>query len=271
MGVDERIWSEQLSSLIAVIGEPVLAPRLLDLLHRLFGVEHAAAFHIQAGRLDKVVAGSADGSALAEQQVRRYLDDSRWRTDPAVAAAQKSEDRLTLLRTDIAGLEDRLLRDEIYLETAIRDRLFLCGRMENGIFGLSMLRSEHGGMFSEHDLAQIHKVGETLLAVLARHAGISSPPDVSRALTSLTEIEACLADVPEAFPRREMEVCTRIIYGISTLGIALELEISEETVVTYRKRAYHRIGIATQRELIVWYLDRWNSWTKNGRRPVQPC
>lgn len=270
MDAIDETWDAELPALIAAIGNPVLAPRLIGFLSRLFGAEHAAVFSMQGNGLAKVIAASADGSSTAERQVRRYLEDDMWRDDPTIAEARQSPQRLTLLRTDIAHLENPALREEIYVETNIRDRVFLCGRQENGVFGLSVLCSEAKGEFSEGELAQLRSVGGMLLAILACHAGIVAPPDVGRALTSLTEIEACMEDVPEAFPRREKEVCTRIIYGISTLGIALELDISEETVVTYRKRAYHRIGIATQRELILWYLDRWNNWTKAGRKPAGP-
>lgn len=44
---------------------------------------------------------------------------------------------------------------------------------------------------------------------------------------------------------------------MSTTGIALDLDIRVETVMTYRKRSYRRLGIATQRELLLWYIKLW--------------
>lgn len=273
-------WNGELSSLISAIGEKGLAPRLLALLHRNFGADHAAAFHLHSGQLDRLVAASIDGTGTAERQARRYIGDQLWRSDPTIEAAesQLSRGRFVLLHTDIWSLDDTRLRDRIYLEAGIEDRVLLCGRTEDGIFGLSVLRGGHSGPFSDQELSVMQDAGELLLAVLARHARLTrDTPDVSRALTTLTEIEACVSAAPEAFPRREAEVCSRIIYGISTLGIALELDISQETVMTYRKRAYHRIGIATQRELLLWYLHRWNVWAHSSRRaesdagaPAQP-
>jgi DNA-binding CsgD family transcriptional regulator len=61
-------------------------------------------------------------------------------------------------------------------------------------------------------------------------------------------------------PRREAEVCARILYGMSSVGIALDLSVSEETVKTYRKRAYQRLNIGSERELLTWYLARWSRW-----------
>jgi DNA-binding CsgD family transcriptional regulator len=59
---------------------------------------------------------------------------------------------------------------------------------------------------------------------------------------------------------REIEVCARIIYGLSTLGIAVDLCLSEETVRTYRKRAYQRLALGTERQLLTWYLRQWTQW-----------
>jgi DNA-binding NarL/FixJ family response regulator len=82
--------------------------------------------------------------------------------------------------------------------------------------------------------------------------------DLSRALTSLDVIEKRLTQGEPELPRREMQVCARILYGMSSTGIALQLGIGEETVMTYRKRAYQRFGIACQRALLIRYLRLWN-------------
>jgi hypothetical protein len=55
------------------------------------------------------------------------------------------------------------------------------------------------------------------------------------------------------------------LFGISSAGIALDLGIGEETVMPYRKRAYMRLSIATQRELLLWYVSEWSG--RQGRPP----
>ena len=41
---------------------------------------------------------------------------------------------------------------------------------------------------------------------------------------------------------------------MSAEGIGLDLEIVPETVITYKKRAFQRLGIATRHELLLLYL-----------------
>ena len=97
--------------------------------------------------------------------------------------------------------------------------------------------------------------------MLAKHADVcQSRPNVAQALTTLPEIENCIVATSH-LPRREAEVCARILYGLSSVGIALDLTVSEETVKTYRKRAYQRLSIGSERELLTWYLARWSRWS----------
>lgn len=48
---------------------------------------------------------------------------------------------------------------------------------------------------------------------------------------------------------RELDVCARSLLGMTAEGTALELGVKQSSVVTYRKRAYARLGISSQSEL----------------------
>lgn len=48
---------------------------------------------------------------------------------------------------------------------------------------------------------------------------------------------------------RELEVCIRIMLGVTSEGIGIDLGISRNTVLTYRKRAYARLNISSQNQL----------------------
>jgi DNA-binding CsgD family transcriptional regulator len=53
---------------------------------------------------------------------------------------------------------------------------------------------------------------------------------------------------------READVCASIILGYTTQGIGLTLGMSPNTVATYRKRAYRKMGISRQTELFSKYF-----------------
>ena len=107
--------------------------------------------------------------------------------------------------------------------------------------------------------------GANGLDLLAGHPFQPSPfPNPADALRSLDVVESCLTAMTD-LPRREMEVCARVLLCQTALGISLSLEISEESVRTYRTRAYRRLGIGGVRELWMWYLNLWYLWQLDMR------
>lgn len=109
---------------------------------------------------------------------------------------------------------------------------------------------------------QLAGSGAALGAILRKHIESEKALKEKRAgpLSRLDTIQECISECTD-LPPRELEVCARILYGISSAGIAVDLAISETTVKTYRKRAYHRLGLGSERELITWYLQARERWT----------
>lgn len=260
-------------ALIMSIGQKHFGAQLLRLLNDSCGAEHATVFHLTADKLIEVTAASMDGSDTAHRQIGLYLKEELWRRDPSLneAKLRLSHENEAFVRTDVEHLSDDVLRDIVYGEPHISDRLLICSKWGDDIVGLSVLRSSVVGPFTSGDIKAVQSIAGTIFALLAKHISITwDGPNISVGLTSLEEIESCVAACATILPRREAEVCSRIIYGMSTVGISLELGISEETVMTYRKRTYHRLEIATQRELLLWYLELWGHWVDRSTREPAP-
>jgi DNA-binding CsgD family transcriptional regulator len=249
---------QRLHAVIDAIGESDFEQELLGFLNQTFGAEHCAVFGLDGARPSEMSAVSLDGTDTAHRRASLYLTTELWRRDPTMDAARDplDSDQPKLIRLDIGALEDRELRDTIY--SRMGERLLLCGRSLVGRIGLSIVRSEHQAL-PTRNLPELQDLGALLLSILGKHASASwHRRKLLLALTSLEEIETWVAASPERFPHREVQVCARMLYGVSSIGIALELGISEETVLTYRKRIYHRLSIGTQRELLIWYVSRWS-------------
>ncbi len=93
--------------------------------------------------------------------------------------------------------------------------------------------------------------------------------DECEPLHSLNTIERCLAN-RTTLPNRELEVCSRILHGLSSTAIAIDLNLCDSTVKTYRKRVYQRLSIGSERELLTWYLSEWSRWIREpGRTGAQ--
>lgn len=249
-----------LSEVIDAIGSLQFGSKILNYLHLLCGADHCAVFHLGHDSVSNLAAGSWDGTDIAERQSRLYATKHHWRKDPVMHQARDELTRsdFTVVHGDLCNPKDADLRKVIYPK--VNDRVIVCGKRQKIALGLSVLRSNEHLRFSEDELVQLNKSAELLMSLLAKHASaLLSRPNVVRAITCLGEIEDCLTTLTR-FPKREIEVCSRILHGMSSVGIALDLGVGEETVKTYRKRSYQRLSIGSERELLTWYLDLWSNW-----------
>lgn len=127
---------------------------------------------------------------------------------------------------------------------------------------------EAGREFDRADVERIASRAELLLSLTWKHADtLIRQERMAHAITNLDEIVHHIAASPEELSPREAQVCARILYGQTTTGIALELGIGNESVMTYRKRAYRRLQIGSHRELLCWYLTLRARETLGAPRP----
>ena len=253
----------KLPDVVEAIGTDGFAPRLLALLHEICGADHCAVFEFGQDSLREVAAGSFARTHETREYVSRYLDEQYWRKDPAIAEVQQrlQQQDLVIIRVDISRL-DADLRRAIFPH--VSDRILVCGRTHAAAFGVSIIRSNPHALFPEDAIVRLDTVAELLGSVVAKHADvIFHRPNLALALASLPAVERCIT-AKAMLPRRETDVCARILYGLSSLGVALDLGISQESVKTYRKRAYERLRIGSERELLKWYLALWGSFERDG-------
>lgn len=249
-----------LAALVDAIGEDRFGPALALFLNELCGADHFAAFRLGKDELREVAACCVEPERTARDRVESYVNQGWWKRDPAMTEAQRSlgSVRPSLIHVDFSDDGYAAMRPSIYPH--VRDRLLLCGHGPNADFGLSIVRSDPHAPFADEAIEKVADSAELLMAVLGKHADVrQTRPNVAQALGALREIESCIV-ATSALPRREAEVSARILYGLSSVGIALDLSVSEETVKTYRKRAYHRLAIGSERELLTWYLAHWSRW-----------
>jgi DNA-binding CsgD family transcriptional regulator len=93
-------------------------------------------------------------------------------------------------------------------------------------------------------------LAKLLLATAQKHEMlIDRPPSFPRHL-NVEGIERLLnLHSPELSPR-EREVCARAVAGKTIEGTSLELDIRRTSVITYRQRAYQKLGISRINELV---------------------
>ena len=268
-GLDQ--YSASLASVVGSIGSDVFGLQLIDFLNLLCGAEHFSVFRWQKQAPSEILAISRDGSDTAHRQFSLYVAGDYWRGDvsmrEAISLAEQSG--LSLRRVDVSNMPVSDFRNRLYGRTHIRERILLCGELQDSLIGISILRPEANGLSSDDELADLNAMSSPLIALIGKHVGfVERRSDFLTALTSLNVIETTLSRAHPHLPNRESQVCARILMAITVAGIAIDLGIGEETVMTYRKRAYERLNIASQRELLVWYIGEWSRTSGSSAKPL---
>lgn len=258
--------NRSLARVLDAVGSSAFPDAMLGHLQSRYGVDHFAAYRLDDAAPHELAACSYDGSATARQRVDLYLRAGVWARDPAMTRVRRGVRTAGTLmaRIDTTRIGDPDLREALW--PRIGDRVVLGGRAQ--ALCISLLR-EHRQRFGDADLQRIGDDAELLLGLVRKHvefhgrADVSSPAGALRPsatgrtgpnpLACVDAIERTLARSSRLTPR-ERQVCARILHGMSTAGIALDLGVSAETVKTFRKLAYRKQRIGTQRQLLDWYL-----------------
>ena len=228
---------------IANIGTLDFPARLLFAMDQIVGADHCACYRLSDYRLSEIGAAGAAHAAPAQKtvhDVKRLL----------VSAGERV--RIQVIRP---------VGEEGDCETVL-----VYARLNEASYCLKLLRDRSQPALTDQDRETLEHAARFLLTIIARHAELfEQKSDLTPALASREDIEDCVENM-SALSRREREVCARILHGMSSCVIADDLGIGKESVMTYRKRAYGRLGIASQRELLMWYLEIWNDWVNSGKR-----
>jgi DNA-binding CsgD family transcriptional regulator len=253
--------NSHIADLVDHIGESDFNLVLTRFLHQTLAADHCALCCFVDERPMKVGAVSWDGSGSADLAFSRYINQDHWRGDPSMRQAIMTRDTAPMLfQLDIDRMPPSVLRDVIYRRQGVRERVLLYGVARGIRIGISILRSDETGKFTDRELADFQAMGGDLIAIAGKHIDlVGQRSNLTKALTDLETIEERMMLAPEGLTAREAQVCARLLYGNSLFGIATSLGLGEETIKTYRKRAYSRLGIVSKRDLLVWYIKLWES------------
>lgn len=249
------------------LGTPKFHIAFREYLLSVCGADYFALYHAADDQLHDLSAGGLSQSEVACKQARLYANGGFWRHDRGLEMlwANEANGRPIFTHMVIDRIEHDELRERIYRPYLVRERVVVSARVPRSAVAISLMRTERKGPFSADGLAALEKASDDIVALAMKHIALTKTAAEPRlALTSLPTIQACLAGTTPALARREAEVCARVLYGMTSMGIALALGVSEESAMTYRKRAYSRLGIGSQRELLLWYLDEWSRFRMEG-------
>jgi DNA-binding CsgD family transcriptional regulator len=249
---DERITldADRFGGVIEAIGTERYGEACLGVFEHMLDAEHWALFRYRPGSAPSCVAtASRSHIAQARENIQRFVARCH-RADPSLMAISRQGPQPTwLAKVDIQDVLDRQYR-ECFEAARVQERLSLFSRLDGSLYQLSIFRGSRTHPYSSLEMQSFATLARLVLQAATRHQALwHEATSIPRRL-NLEAIEQLLAGLPGELSRRECEVCARAIAGMTIEGTALDLHIGITSVITYRQRAYQKLGVSRQSELV---------------------
>lgn len=243
---------QALAELVAAAGTPRFSGRFLDALRQVVPIDLCSAFGVQPdGGLRYLFACGDDGAmpGFAEQASQAYLRRfwKRDRISRQVFSSKADGAPVRVLRQAWNAISDPEYRRACYERADVVERLTFYHVGEPRLLA-SAYRARRNGGFEAEECDRLEKIGPVLMAALAKHLEMLEGPASTLRPSPESVAESLLRSDP-MLSRREAEVAGALIAGWTQQDICDRSGISLSSVVTYRKRAYGKLGVASRREL----------------------
>ncbi|MCP3464022.1 MULTISPECIES: helix-turn-helix transcriptional regulator [unclassified Bradyrhizobium] len=233
------------TSAVLAIGRPDFPDVLIDTLRGQAGVGHCMVFALtrSGGACCLLDAGNIPiGGDLGAAYAGQFHE-----SDPNRDALFEGQERAgpIMLPAFAPRMYDARYRKIFFQDSGIVDKVATAIWVDDTCFYVNFYRIAAQGRFTDTQLDRLQHIAPAIGASVARHFQQATTSTLEQNLAALFATRAPLADLT----RREQEVCRRILLGLSSEAISQALGISLHSTLTYRKRAYERLGISSQNEL----------------------
>ena len=187
-----------------------------------------------------------------------YLDGV-YQLDPFYTRFCKERKTCAMLIRDVAP--DRFNQTEYYRRyyrnIELQDEMAIFTELQDGRFLFFSLSRRSEPRFRRRELAAMNRDLPVVAALCRQHFGESSYNQESlSAGVDERRMEYALERFGESsLTPREHEVAVCILKGHSSKSLAREIDISPETVKIHRRNIYRKLGISSQSELFLSFLN----------------
>lgn len=240
-----------ISPAVLAIGRPSFPQALIDTLRRAGGVGHCMVFTFDGERAARClldIGNIPTGADLGQAYAGHFhLADPNRET----IFRQRAPCSPIVLPVFARRMYGARYRRIFFEESKIVDKFATAIWVERTCFYVNFYRTDAQGRFTPTQLGRLLQLSPAIGAAVARHfqpgaaADSGTEPDPFDKLAGLFATRAPLTRLTA----REREVCLRILAGFSSEAISADLGIGLHSTITYRKRAYEKLGISSQNEL----------------------
>jgi DNA-binding CsgD family transcriptional regulator len=243
----KRIGSGDIAPAVLAIGRPSFPQALIDTLRRVADVGHCMVFTFEGERATRCLLDIGNipiGADLGLAYAGHF-----HLTDPNREAIFRERERASPIVLPIFArrMYGEKYRKIFFEDSEIVDKFATAIWVDSTCFYVNFYRTTAQGRFARAQITRLMQLSPAIGAAVARHFQGQAEPDRDP-FGKLAGLFASRAPLTR-LTGREKEVCLRILAGFSSEAISADLGIGLHSTLTYRKRAYDKLGISSQNEL----------------------
>ncbi|WP_077000672.1 helix-turn-helix transcriptional regulator [Variovorax sp. KK3] len=246
----DRSWqaSSAIAGVVGCVGDRAFGTAALERLNAALPLCWISVYSLFDTRPPQMHLGGSYGVADQTYSAFEFYRNGVYRVDCTFDAVRECIEPAGAVLTHWRAEEiPRRHRGEIYTRHGLKERASVVTvGQEGGLTAINLYHHEGQRAFDDAELELIGLIGAPLAACIGLHLRSTRPADRG---ADPAEAPAPGAGLLAALPRREREVCERLLRGWTHEGVAADLGISSGTVKTYRDRAFERLGIHHRNEL----------------------
>ncbi len=237
--------AQLLAGLIHQLGQPRFRSLLLETLQPLVPAASFSVYRTGHRSVPQLfLSGSLGVPDTTRDCWQAYLSGP-YRNDRTLIAEAQGEEQPLLCHLTAQEVPAQH-RARVYEAHGVAERVSVVQAREDGLFAVNFYRHQHQAPFSDTQVADFEALAPALLALARKHVALEGG--------EASPAQRLLALQPALTPR-ELEVCVRLLRGMTYDGIAADLGLSLPSVKTYRNRAFDRLGIHFRNELFALVLS----------------
>ncbi|TCZ63262.1 LuxR family transcriptional regulator [Roseicella aquatilis] len=231
--------AEALARVVGALGQPGFLPEFARACEVLFAADQVTGFVIEPHRVRCLLAHRPRGQRLVEDLCRDYA--ARWHRRDPLLREEAGAAALRIRAVAAEEIADADYRARLFATVDLGGKIAVIARRPGQVLTWNLYFRRRAAGAMARAAAVLAELGPLLAEALRKHDALSGAGE-GRLPDRLREL------CPGLSPR-ELDVASRIAAGQGVAEIAAALGIGAQTVMTFRRRAYGKLGIRSRAEL----------------------
>jgi len=224
--------------LVSAIGTNAFPRSMMDEINGILPVSHITVFTFGPSDTVNYLMTEGDIKADRAQELAVAYSEYFFQKDPNLPCIYENRQSTAPQWLSLPRRREGAANfyEYFYTDTDLVDKVALIFSPGDTVFYCNFYRLIDRGRFSAGEKKKLKTLGPLIASCVERHNTVSGGQTKPFAqLSRLTD--------------RERSVCELVVSGYSSEAIALRLDLSINSIKTYRKRAYSKLDISSQNEL----------------------